>query len=123
MNVFTKCYNTKEERIEMLVDLNSLASYCHKIAHRRAMNESDCSIDSLELLKHCAGEVIEATEAFANKDKKPAEFAGELCDVITCCMILLDKHCFDVTNCLYNTISKNAKRAGYDGMKGISDRI
>lgn len=50
----------------MNIDLNQFAEQAYLIAKKRQENGAKLSCDTDKMLKHCAGEVIEATEAYTN---------------------------------------------------------
>ena len=50
-----------------MTDLNKLAEEAYTIAHQRKLNGAKINPDSvIDMLKHCATEVVEATEAYTD---------------------------------------------------------
>ena len=109
-----------------LFDINKLAQDMYEVARKRHEN-GGLPIDTLGLLKHCAGEVIEATEAFSiasNIDielEKRIDYYGsytkELADIIACVLIMLAKGKFDIKKLLTDCLEKNKARAEGNGDK------
>ena len=115
--------------------LNILAKQMYDIALVRNKKEG-VEIDTVGLLKHCAGEVVEATEqavkflrmsyvtnggtdfsvACASKTeeqykKYKESFASELADIIACALIIAGKEGLDVQRAVTECLNKNRKRA------------
>lgn len=95
--------------------LNNHANVALKIAKQRAKREAK-RFDSIELLKHAAGEVIEATEAYNNyfnysEDHYKKDLAGELADIITCTLIVAAMNRIDIEDALRQCQIKNYNRA------------
>ena len=115
--------------------LNILAKQMYDIALVRNKNEGT-EIDTIGLLKHCAGEVIESTEqavkflrmsyltnggtdfniASASKTEEQYKrykesFASELADVIACALIVAGKEGLDIQRAVTECLNKNKKRA------------
>ena len=115
--------------------LNILAKQMYDIALVRNKNEGT-EVDTIGLLKHCAGEVIESTEqavkflrmsyitnggtdfsiASASKTeeqyrKYKEAFASELADVIACALIIAGKEGLDIQRAVTECLNKNRKRA------------
>ncbi len=90
-----------------MLDLNRMAVISAEIADKRGLGT-----DELDALKHCAGEVVEAMEAFSDiiyklDDKR---FKGELSDIIMCVLTICGAGGFDVEQMLTDCLSKNLKR-------------
>lgn len=115
--------------------LNVLARQMYDVAlvrHQRCGAE----IDTIGLLKHCATEVVEATEAAVNytrlaaltdggtdfdvavpskteqlyrKDKEL--LSSELADIIACALIIAGKEGLDIQSAVTQCLNKNRKRA------------
>lgn len=109
-----------------MIDLNKLSNEAYIVAKKREMNGAKIKADTISMLKHCAGEVIEATEAYTrsqwqkNKNKKEIElehFSSELADVITCCLIISGKENIDIESALNRVMKKNRLRAKKHGDK------
>ena len=114
-----------------MLDLNKMAEKAYKIAVKRAQKGQieDPRYD-IDNLKHCAGEIIEAEEAFykwgitgislenatSKKDKKrlekritekKAEFALEISDIIMCCLTIAANERIDIERSLFDCLLKN----------------
>ncbi len=112
-----------------MLDLNELAKQSQEIAKKRAEHGLDA--DTTGCLKHCAGEVIEALDAFDEwqTDLKlgndypdwyvdyKKEYAGELADIIICALIAAANSNIDIEQALKDCIEKNRKRAECTGDK------
>lgn len=86
------------------------------------------STDTLEALKHCAGEVLEAVEAYARYkgtherfygsrvdfvrelERQRQAFAGELADVVMCVYSVCGKEGIDIEGALEKCFLKNEAR-------------
>lgn len=119
-----------------MISLNELARNSLLTAERRERNGASIRTDTLSMLKHCAGEVVEATEAykaykdsetvmqglngrkesFYDKDEKEA-FAAELADVICCVLIISGKEDIDIAAALSQCMGRNAERIFGQGDK------
>lgn len=90
-----------------MLDLNRMARISAEIADKRGL-----STDALDALKHCAGEVVEAMEAFSDISYKldDKRFRGELADIIMCVLSVCGAGGFDVEQMLTDCLSKNLKR-------------
>ena len=64
-----------------MIDLNKMAEQAYEIAYERGQYKEDDN-NTIRALKHCAGEVIEVTEAYASPDKISEDLLSELADVI-----------------------------------------
>lgn len=108
-------------------DLNGLAAESAEISKKRAENGGTEPFGTLNLLKHCATEVVEAMEAYThyeedacdplstNSDEQNLEhFASELADIICCVMIIASAEGIDIEQAITDCVAKNRKRA--DGM-------
>ena len=118
-----------------MIDLNELAKQSQEIAKKRA--EHGLGADTAACLKHCAGEVIEALDAFDKwqedlkfgavsmgvtdpdwyVDYKEA-YSGELGDIIICALIAAANANIDIEQALKICVEKNRKRA-----EGIGDKL
>lgn len=97
-----------------MVDLNELAEQAYITAHQRKLNGAKIDPDSvISMLKHCVGEVVEATEAYCNHE----DYENELADIITCCLIIAGKRSIDIESALTRVMNKNKKRAEKQGDK------
>lgn len=106
------------------MDLKSASERAYEIAKMRGQYKYD-SQDTLRGLKHCAGEVIEANEAYNNwslldtpKDDLKEKFADELADVIMCILSICGAEHIDIEQALCRCFFKNEKRA--EGVKNDS---
>lgn len=100
------------------MDLKSASEKAYEIAEKRGQYKKDGQ-DVLRGLKHCAGEVLEANEAYNNwsyinkddlKDLKEM-FADELADVIMCVLSICGAEHIDIENAMWRCFVKNAERA------------
>ena len=125
--------------------LDLLAKQMYDIALVRN-KKCGTEIDTIGLLKHCATEVVEATESAVNflrvsrltndgtdfeigsatktealykKDKE--HFTSELADIIACVLIIAGKEGLDMTHAVTECLNKNRKRAE-EGKHGVSVR-
>lgn len=104
-----------------MTDINEFASNALATAMDRE-RKGQLKSDTMSLLKHCAGEVVEASEAYARwrfpshsedaHDLYKEDFAMELADVITCALIAAAKEKIDIKQALIDVQKKNARRAG-----------
>lgn len=97
------------------MNLNDIAEQARMLAKQRGFNT-----DMLSTLKHCAGEVVEATEAYtqfgyvANSDRTKAKkeaMGQELADVIICALTASAELGFDIEKYIEEAMQKNARRA------------
>lgn len=108
-----------------MIDLNKLSGESQEIARKRA--EHGLKADTLTCLKHCAGEVVEATEAFCELQcATKTEFAlgdyfiklcDEISDVIICALIVAANEGIDIEKAIVKKIAQNRKRAEGTGDK------
>ena len=114
------------------MNINDMAEKAYEIAVKRAQKgqiEDPC--DTEAMLKHCAGEVVEATIAYKDWDEvgrlsdydcavekinridenAHRFFAGEIADVIMCCLIVAKNANIDIEAALEKCLEKNRKRA------------
>lgn len=103
-----------------MIDLNELCKMAYENTCKRAEHEPEIKTRTMEALKHCAGEVVEATEAFndwsrsySTKDIELTQtiFADELADIICCVLTICGKHNIDIEYALTMCMEKNANRA------------
>lgn len=100
------------------MNLNAVAENAYKTALTRQQNGGNVKV--ADILKHCAGEVIEAQEAFIlwkYDAHDPAKYAEELADVIICALIAAGRDDIDIEKAVNNKIEKNAERAAMRGDK------
>ena len=117
-----------------MLDLNELAKLSHDIAKER--EKHGLGADTVTCLKHCAGEVCEALQAFndwqvdlrfANvsmgvtdpdwQKNYKKDYSLELADVIICVLIAAANSNIDIEMALTECVEKNRKRA-----EGIGDK-
>lgn len=102
-----------------MIDLNELAKQTLANAEKRHANGARIKTDTRSMLKHCATEVVEATEAYANRyDFGDGYFVSELADIICCALIIAGKENIDIEKAVLDCIEKNRKRA-----EGIGDKL
>ena len=107
------------------MNLNEVAKNALENAKRREANGAKIDYHTLPMLKHCAGEVIEATEAYTilmesavdDTYNQKERFASELADVICCILIISANENIDIEEAVCKCMLKNAKRAYGDGDK------
>lgn len=110
-----------------MTDLNKLAEEAYTTAHQRKLNGAKINPDSvMDILKHCAGEVVEATEAYTDLateayndlvDQYRERFQNEIADIVTCCLIISETMQFDLEKALNRVAEKNKRRAEKKGDK------
>ena len=49
-----------------MIDLNEMAKEAYKVAKTREENSANIKTETFAMLKHCATEVVEATESFVD---------------------------------------------------------
>lgn len=110
-----------------MIDLNELAKKTLANAEERHANGANIKTATRSMLKHCATEVVEATEAYikaqwqlnGNETEIEMEhFASELADIICCALIMAGKENIDIEKAVLGCIEKNRKRA-----EGIGDKL
>ena len=125
------------------MNLNEVAQNALENAKRREANGAKIDYHTFPMLKHCATEVVEATEAFYPYKKLSDEtksgkdfskhaipnrtesqyneyrekFASELADIICCTLIIGANEGIDIEEAVCKCMLKNAKRAYGDGDK------
>ena len=92
-------------------NLNDLAKQSLMLAQQRGLQT-----DVLSTLKHCGGEVVEATEAFTRfnmlgERKDFVDLSSELADIIICVLTASAKEDIDIESALDKAMQKNARRA------------
>ena len=103
-----------------MLDLNELCKIAYENTCKRAEHEPDIKMGTLEALKHCAGEVVEATEAYSGIAtahsiteagkiiaQKRDDFAGELSDIICCVLTICGQENIDIELALTKCMEKN----------------
>lgn len=104
------------------MNLNEIAENAHRTAITRERNGGAVKIR--DILKHTAGEVVEAAqarEAWASVeyidgiDKE--DYAEELADVVICVLIAAYDDNIDIEQAINSKMQKNAQRAALEGDK------
>lgn len=99
-----------------MIDLNKLSKQAYEVALRRESNGANIKADTISMLKHCASEVMEATEAYCDfvyemTDEYEEKFQDEVADIMTCCLIISGYMKFDIELALNRVMEKNRLRA------------
>lgn len=101
------------------MDLKKASEKAYEIAQKRGLNE-----DTIQALKHCAGEVLEAVESYTkyvySSREKNDSFPDELADVIMCILSICGAENIDIEQALCRCFFKNEKRA--EGVKNDSSQ-
>lgn len=111
-----------------MIDLNNIAREAYKVAKTREENGANIKTDTFSMLKHCATEVIEATDALAKAHEHfeckeilsydyAEQFRHELADIITCVLIIAGDNDIDIEQALKDVQEKNKARAEGRGDK------
>ena len=101
-----------------MFNLNELCVMAYENASKREAKDGKVSTDTMQMLKHTATEVVEATEAYNNyylldgefTDHK-GNFASELADIVCCVLIIAGKESIDMEKALTECMEKNYYRA------------
>ena len=98
-----------------MIDLNEHAQKAQEIAFNR-WRKMHVDYHTPAILKHCAGEVCEAVEAYCDylyEDSKGHhdKLAAELADIITCALIAAANEDIDMEKALKDCLKKNEARA------------
>lgn len=103
-----------------MIDLNEFAQGAMQTAKKREA-KGQLKSDTMSILKHCAGEVVEAMEAFDEYrflgddmsyiELNKSQFADELADIITCALIAAANEDINIEAALLRVQKKNARRA------------
>lgn len=107
------------------LSLNEIAKLSYENAEKRENNGGHVSTETRAMLKHCATEVIEATEAYSRLNfeklvfsaENENKFASELADIICCCTIIAGREGIDLDKAVADCLEKNRKRAEGTGDK------
>ncbi len=98
-----------------MIDLNEMAGQMYEVALKREEHSPYMnSLTSVELLKHLAGEVVEASMAYGVGTEP---YRKELGDILCMTMLLAHKENFDIEKILSDTLAKNTERANKTGDK------
>ena len=104
-----------------MINLNILSQEAYRISRKR---EQHGAVKIKDILKHCAGEVVEAAEAraawesveyFDGLDKE--SYSEELADVIICVMIAAARDGIDLESAINHKMIVNLQRAQMEGDK------
>ena len=102
-----------------MMNLNDIAEQAHALAKQRGLKT-----DVLSSLKHCAGEVVEATEAFTKlfdevspnrAEGLKQDFSLELADIVICALTASYEAGINIEDAISEAMQKNAQRA-YGGV-------
>lgn len=106
-----------------MIDLNDFCRKSWEVAKKRQENGAKLNTDTMAMLKHCASEVVEATEVYGMLEEtigtiNEEAFASELADVIACILIICaNEPTIDIENALQKCFEKNLARAEGRGDK------
>lgn len=108
-----------------MIKLDTLAAGMYAVAEQRQKNGANIKTDTVSMLKHCATEVVEATEAYCKcwfvdkewKEEYEERFAGELADIVACVLIIAHQEGIDMEEALTKCLKKNKDRAD-----GVGDK-
>ena len=105
-----------------MIDLNKLSTEAYITAKKRELNGAKIKANTISMLKHCAGEVMEATEAYCDfvyemTDEFKEKFQDEVADIMVCCLIMSGYMNFDIESALNRVMEKNRLRAEKQGDK------
>lgn len=109
-----------------MIDLNKVSTLALDIAKARKVDEVDKPGGTVRLLKHCAGEVVEAADAYReymnalecveDEDERAlvsvSPFALELADVVMCCLIMAELNSIDMERAILDCVEKNKRKVG-----------
>lgn len=107
--------------------LNEIAGISYRNARKRQENGAHINVETGAMLKHCATEVVEATEAYGHwlhyenyddSKRRKNQFALELADIICCCTIIAEGEKIDLDQAVADCLEKNRLRA-----EGIGDKL
>lgn len=109
-----------------MIDLNGLCKVALANAEKRHANGGNITAETRKMLKHCATEVVEAMEAYANylesvygdsEEECKKWLSSELADIICCVLIIAGKEEIDIEQAILDCIEKNRLRAEGKGDK------
>ena len=98
-----------------MMNLNDIAEQAYILADKRELDT-----DVISTLKHCASEVVEATEAFTKLQSTPSpnmaktyleETGLEIADIIICAFTASARLGIDIEEYINKVMQKNAQRA------------
>lgn len=93
------------------MNLKEASEKAFEIARKRGINET-----TFEALKHCAGEVIEANEAYNNwtflgDNEAKENYENELADIIICVLSICGAENIDIEKAIERKMKINEERA------------
>ena len=95
------------------MNLNEASQKALEIAEKRGIHEN-----TMEALKHCAGEVLEANEAYNDwslldspKDDLREKFENELADIVICVLSISAREYIDIEKAIARKMLVNEGRA------------
>lgn len=103
-----------------MLNINELCVMAYENASRREAKDGKVSTDTMQMLKHTATEVVEATEAYQDYYHRDSEwdgvktrekFASELADIVCCVLIIAGRENIDMEKALTECMEKNYYRA------------
>ena len=105
-----------------MIDLNKLSTEAYIVAKKREKNGAFIQTEPISILKHSAGEVMEATEAYCDfvyemTDEYEEKFQDEVADIMVCCLIMSGYMQFDIEKAINRVMEKNRLRAEKQGDK------
>lgn len=97
------------------LDLESLGAECAELADARAVRGDLRNPTPTETLKHCAGEVVEAMQAYTDFAQIPAietrrAMVDEIGDVFACLLTFCHKTDISPSDAILSAIKKNRER-------------
>lgn len=102
---------SNEKRRGKMIDLNGMAESVLETAKMRE-EKGQLKSDTMSIMKHCAGEVCEAVEAYSICYRFRGKiYEEELADIITCALIAAANEGADIEAALLRVQEKNARRA------------
>ena len=105
-----------------MINLNELSTEAYIVAKKRELNGAFIKTEPISVLKHCAGEVMEAIEAYCDlayelTDEYEEKFQNEVADIMVCCLIMSGYMQFDIEKAINRVMEKNRLRAEKHGDK------
>ena len=105
-----------------MFNLNELCVMAYENASKREAKDGKVSTVTMQMLKHTATEVVEATEAYSRVlsassireavdriNTMRADFASELADIICCVLIIAGKENIDMEKALLRALQSGRK--------------
>ena len=97
------------------MDLNEASIWAFETSKKRNQYKGDGN-DTIRALKHCAGEVVEAVNAYDdwslldNPTNRKQEFENELADIIICVLSICGSEKIDIEKAMERKMKINEKR-------------